>query len=451
MARLFLLLSLSILACPIAARAGDGVLDLTNLANYANQTRPGYISRDNTPGDNPVTDAGATLGRVLFHDKRLSRNDTVSCSTCHQQAFGFSDPSTASTGVSGTTGRHSMRLINARFGTETRFFWDERATSVEDQATQPIKDHKEMGFSATLGDPAFSDLVDKLAAIPEYRVLFAMTFGDAVIDESRIQKVIAQFVRSIQSFDSKYDAGRAVANDNQPFPNFNPAENNGKALFLNPPNLGGAGCAGCHSPPEFDIDPNSLNNGVIAALEGGTDLTNTRSPSLRDLVGPGGQSNGPFMHNGAFTTLAGVINHYNAIPADNPNLDPRLRRPGGQVQNLNLSAQQRADLEAFLRTLTGNSVYQDEKWSDPFDNEGNLSLIILPASATTIDANDDGTATLHCSASPNLDYRLEWSDNLSSWQDGGTYTADSEGSFTILVSHGPGTFYRLAFETPAVP
>ena len=124
--------------------AQEGVVDLTNLANYANQPIPAYITRDNTPGNNPITDIGATLGRVLFYDKRLSKNDTVSCSSCHQQEHAFTDQDIASTGVAGTTGRHSMRLINPRFSSERKFFWDERATSVEDQSTKPIQDHVEM-------------------------------------------------------------------------------------------------------------------------------------------------------------------------------------------------------------------------------------------------------------------------------------------------------------------
>ena len=209
---------------------------------------------------------------MLFHDKRLSRNDTVSCASCHDQARAFSDPAVASTGVNGTTGRHAMRLINARFANERRFFWDERATTLENQTTQPVRDHVEMGFSGTLGDPNFAALTAKLAAIPDYRVLFAMTFGDADVTEIRIQRSLAQFVRSIQSFDSKFDVGRAqVPNEGAPFPNFTAQENNGKALFNNPPAppgqpQTGAGCAGCHAPPEFDIDPNSRNNAPTWAL-----------------------------------------------------------------------------------------------------------------------------------------------------------------------------------------
>lgn len=451
MKRLFLSLTLLLPALsPLPLHAQDGVVDLTVLENYANQTRPAYITRDNIPGNNPITNAGATLGRILFYDKRLSRNDTVSCSSCHVQARGFGDTPTASTGVNGTTGRHSMRLVNARFGQETHFFWNERATSVENQATQPIKDHTEMGFSGTLGDPAFADLVTKLSTIPEYRVLFAMTFGDASINETRIQQAIAQFVRSIQSFDSKYDAGRATgAADNQAFPNFTANENAGKQLFLAPPLQGGAGCAVCHRPPEFDIDPNSLNNGVTAAIGGGTDLTNTRSPSLRDLVGPGGQSNGPFMHNGSLVNLAQVINHYNAIPADNTNLDPRLRRPGGQLQNLGLTDQQKSDLAAFLLTLTGSNVYTDPKWANPFNTSGGLELIVLPDSATSIQPNANGTITLTCHAAANLTYQLQSSPNLVDWTDVETITSDANGTMTRTFSTSGKMFYRFTFTPPS--
>ncbi|MDZ4289601.1 MAG: cytochrome c peroxidase [Prosthecobacter sp.] len=426
-------------------RAQSGVLDLTTLHDYANQTVPAYITRNNTPGNNAITNAGATLGRVLFYDKRLSRDDTISCASCHQQAHGFGDTATASTGVAGTTGRHGMRLINARFAQEVRFFWDERATSLENQTTQPIQNHVEMGFSGTLGDPAFADLVTKLSAIPEYRVLFAQTFGSAAITETLVQRAIAQFVRSIQSFDSRYDAGRTLAGaDGPPFANFTPSENGGKQLFLAPP-PGGAGCAGCHRPPEFDIDPNSRNNGVITSIGGGTDLTNTRSPSLRDLAGPDGLPNGGMMHDGSFTTLAQVMNHYNLIPGDNTNLDPRLRRPGGAVQNLNLTVQQRNDLAAFMLTLTGSAVYSDEKWSNPFNAQGELALIILPPAATTVQNNGNGTATITCAAAPGLTYQVESSNDLKIWTDAGSITADVNGMLVHSVAIAPSTFYRFTY------
>lgn len=435
------------LAFASESMAQNGVLDLTTLHNYANQTKPAYITRNNTPGNNPITDAGATLGRVLFHDKRLSRDNTVSCASCHQQSKGFGDTAIASPGVAGTTGRHSMRLINARFSNEGKFFWDERAASLENQTSRPIQDHVEMGFSGTSGDPAFADLVTKLNAIAEYRVLFAMTYGNATINETRVQRALAQFVRSIQSFDSKYDAGRAVVADNQPFPNFTGPENAGKTLYLTPVPQGGAGCAGCHAPPEFDIDPNSLNNGVIGSFAGGTDLTNTRSPSLRDVVGPGGQSNGAFMHNASLATLTDVINHYSAIPGDNANLDPRLRRPGGGVQTLNLNATQKSNLVAFLRTLTGTSVYTDVKWSNPFNAQNELTLIVLPESAATMTKNTNGTMTLRCEAAPNLPYTLQTSTDLVNWTNVTTQTSNASGvcEHTVTIAP-PARYYRFTYE-----
>ena len=397
-----------------------GVLDLVNLHNYANQAVPAYITRDNTPPSNGITDMGATLGRVLFYDKRLSRNDTISCSSCHQQARGFSDLGDASTGVSGTTGRHSMRLINSRFAQERRFFWDERADTLEAQTTQPIQDHVEMGFSGTNGDPDLSDLVTKLGAIEEYQVLFRAVYGDAAITEDRLQRALAQFVRSIQSFDSKYDAGRAqVAGDNVDFPNYTAAENLGKALFLTPPGPGGgAGCAGCHRPPEFDITPNSGHNGVTGTLDGGQDLTVTRSPSLRDLVGPQGQSNGGFMHTAEFATIEQVIEHYNLIPAAEEGIDARLLRPDGSPQQLGLTNGQKANLAAFLRTLSGTAVYEDARWSDPFDEDGALSMVMLPTDGIELQLDgvgDDRTATVSMGAVPRVAYVFQWSSDLQTW------------------------------------
>ena len=140
----------------------------------------------------------------------------------------------------------------------------------------------------------FVIIIAKLQNIGYYKELFKYAFGSEVITESKIQSALAQFIRSIQSFDSKYDAGRAlVVNENQPFSNFTAQENQGKNLFLAPPlfdatgsrTAGGLGCAGCHAAPEFDIDPNTRNNGIIRVLNApGIDITNTRAPSLRNLV-----------------------------------------------------------------------------------------------------------------------------------------------------------------------
>ena len=359
----------------------SGTINLDDLFNYETQNIPSYITKDNTPETNQINNEITTLGRVLFYDKNLSENNTIACASCHQQAFAFSDPLTSSVGLNGgNTGRHSMRLVNSRFSNEEKFFWDERATSLENQVTQPIQDHIEMGFSGTNGDPDFNELIAKLSAIDYYQTLFDFAYGNSSIDEDKIQRALSQFIRSIQSFDSKFDEGFVQSpNLNAPFPNYTPQENLGKQLFLNPPPNGGAGCAGCHAPPEFDIDPNTLNNGVIGVIGSTTevDLTNTRSPSLRDLVNPDGSLNGPLMHDGSMTSLLQVINHYNSIPNNpaNINLDNRLQRPGNQTQQLNLTINEKSALEAFLKTLSGTDIYTNEKWSDPFDEEGNISIV----------------------------------------------------------------------------
>nr|WP_314838755.1 cytochrome c peroxidase [uncultured Flavobacterium sp.] len=353
-----------------------GKINVNKLDNYSNQTIPSYITKDNTAG-NAITDKGATLGRVLFYDKNLSSKNTISCSSCHIQANAFGDVAAASTGVNGTTSRHSMRLINTRFSNENKFFWDERASTLENQVTQPIQDHIEMGFSGTLGDGNFTALITKLQNIGYYKELFKFVYGSEDITENKIQLALSQFVRSIQSFDAKYDAGRTlVANDNQQFPNFTAQENQGKNLFLTPPvfdatgnrTAGGVGCAGCHQAPEFSIDPNSRNNGIIGILNGnGIDITNTKSPSLRDLVKADGSTNGAFMHTANLNTLQNVIGHYGTInlAPGNTNLDARLR-PNGFGQKLNLNASEVDALIAFLKTLTGTNVYVDTKWSTPF-------------------------------------------------------------------------------------
>lgn len=354
-----------------------GRIDLNTLANYANQSRPSYITRDNT-GNNPISNAKATVGRILFYDKQLSIDNSVSCASCHKQSFAFGDTAISSKGVGdGLSTRHSMRLINARFGNETKFFWDERATSLENQTTQPIQNHVEMGFSGQNGRPTISTLLTKLQGLDYYTELFKFAYGDAAISESRLQECLAQFVRSIQSFDSRYDAGRAmVSADNQPFPNFTAQENQGKDLFLIPPVFdatsnrigGGLGCQGCHAAPEFDIDPNTGNNGVIGILNApGIDINITRAPSLRNLLNANGTPNTPMMHTGNFASLQNVLGHYgkiNLVPA-NTKLDARLR-PNGVGQQLNLNSTEVQAVVAFIKTLTGSALYTDVKWSNPF-------------------------------------------------------------------------------------
>jgi len=353
-------------------------IDLANLEDYAGQRIPNYITKVNG-ANNPISNIKATLGRVLFYDKQLSIDNSISCGSCHKQEFAFSDTALRSDGVSGgLTTRHSMRLINTRFALESKFFWDERAASLEQQTTMPIQDHAEMGFSGLNGRGTLSALLTKLSSLTYYNQLFKSTYGDTIISEQRMQECLAQFVRSIQSFDSKYDVGRARANNpNENFFNFTPTENAGKDIFTRPPTFdqngnriaGGIGCNGCHNAPEFDIDPISRNNGIIGIINNvnGIDLQNTRAPSLRDLTNANGIVNSPMMHTGQFNTLKQVLEHYQTIennPA-NTNLDNKLR-PNGIGQKLNMTDTEMNSVVAFLSTLSGTNVYTDKKWSNPF-------------------------------------------------------------------------------------
>lgn len=334
------------------------------LPNYATPTWPvHYDAQVTAPVSVPaVTDAGATLGRVLFHDTRLSRTNTVSCATCHQQGIGFTDAAQLSQGIDPVrrTGAHSMRLLNARFF-PGQAFWDRRAPSLEAQVTQPIQDPVEMGFDAAHG--GLDSLFRVMRTLPYYPELFAMAFGDAAITPDRIQRALAQFVRSMVSTDSRFDRGFAQVYDpargdrgaGRPFPNFTAEENLGKDLYLQRP-PGGAGCAGCHTLPTLALSVGSRSNGLDAG-----DTRVFKSPSLKSVA-----VTGPYMHDGRFATLEAVVEHYASGVQEGPALDNRLRAPDGSPIRLALTAADKAALVAFLRTLTDESMTTDPRFGSPF-------------------------------------------------------------------------------------
>jgi cytochrome c peroxidase len=390
MKRYALLLGILILAA--CGRAGEGAYELDAAYTYLgadfpleppldySSSAPDYITRDNRL-DGDVDHRKATLGRVLFYDKQLSLNNSIACGSCHIQAHAFGDSSQQSMGLDGgLTSRQSMRLVNTRFAALPAMFWDRRAINLRNQVTQPIEDHIEMGFSGTGDQPGLDSLLTKLQGLQYYSELFDWAFEQegTTINKQRIAQALEHFVSSIESFDSRFDEGFAAAGDIQgSYSNFTPAENRGKFLFRAPPQLdnqnvrtsGGAGCSGCHRPPEFDIDPLSGNNGVDkeAGNPAGFDTTNTRSPSLRDIFGPDGSVNTPMMHTGNFLEFTTIVEHYNEVipDVDNRTVDGRLVRGLTSVK-LELTSTERADLEAFIRTLTGSNMYSDERWSTPF-------------------------------------------------------------------------------------
>jgi cytochrome c peroxidase len=344
-------------------------LNLNALDNYANLSYPVHYDaavrgQDNTPANNPVTDRGATLGRVLFHDKRLSINNTVACASCHQPGNGFTDTNRFSVGFNGssTTTAHSMRLGNIRFYNGVRMFWDKRAASVEAQATQPIQNEVEMGFDAAHG--GLGALTAKMATHPYYPELFRWVYGDATITEDRIQRALAQFERSMVSTNSRFDEGMAQVYNptapqrglGTPFPNYTALEERGKQLFSTPPGQGGAGCNACHTAPTFALAANSRSNGLDA---GETRIF--KSPSLKNVA-----LTGPYMHDGRFATLEQVVDHYIRGVQGGSALDNRLRGQNGQPIRLQLTPADRDALVAFLRTLNDPVLVSDTKFSNPF-------------------------------------------------------------------------------------
>ncbi len=356
-------------ATPFPGITAALTLDPTQLLNYATPTLPAhYAGLIGSLTDNgrtaPVTNAGATLGRVLFYDRQLSINGTKSCASCHAQASGFSDPARFSVGFDGVgvTTAHSMRLANTRFYEPGTMFWDRRAATVEAQATEPIINAVEMGFDAAHG--GLDSLLRRMRSLAYYPELFQLAYGDSTITTDRLQRAVAQYVRSIISTGSRWDTGYAAVFNpglpdrgvNQAIASFTAQENRGRELYFTPPPQGGAGCSACHVAPTFALVANSLSNGLDA---GETRIF--KSPSLKNSGVPG-----PFMHDGRFATLEEVVQHYDNGIQNGPALDQRLRGPNGQPLRLNLGPGDRAALVAFLRTLTDTQLAVDPRFTDPF-------------------------------------------------------------------------------------
>jgi cytochrome c peroxidase len=350
-----------------AAAAAYLNLNVTALLNYAQPVLPAYytpavLGNDNTPPGNPVTNAGATLGRVLFNDPRLSTTGTVSCASCHQQADGFTSLVQFNTGVLGTQASafHTMRLGNVRYYQPGTMFWDKSAASIEAQAIVPIQNTPEMGYDSAHGGLAALETV--MAALPYYPQLFQLAYGSPAITTVGIQNAIAQYERSMITTGSLWDQGFTAVyvpgtptNFDVPLPNFTAAQNRGLHLFMAPPQNGGVGCASCHQPPTFALDGRALDDGLDAG-----ETTIFKAPSLKN------DSRGFYMHDGRFSTLAQVVTHYNSGIQPGPELDPRLQRPDGTPIQLNLSAADQDALVQFLQTLDDPTLFTDPRFSNPF-------------------------------------------------------------------------------------
>ena len=284
------------------------------------------------PDDNPLTPEKAALGRRLFHERRLSRDGSLSCAGCHDPGRAFTNGLSAARGVNGTVGvRNVPTLVNRAWGSS--FFWDGRARTLEEQALAPILNPSELGASA--------DAVIRLVRSAGYRRQFIAAFGREP-DMRDVAAALASYVRTIVSGDSPYD--RFVAGEDRAL---GEKARRGFVLFRTR-----GRCITCHAGPLLS-DEQFHNTGVAwrsgAMIDDGryrvtrvrADLAAFRTPTLRDVA-----RTAPYMHDGSLPTLETVVEFYDRGGTPNPGLD-------AAIAPLQLSAADKKDLVAFLRALTG--------------------------------------------------------------------------------------------------
>ncbi|WP_437329931.1 cytochrome-c peroxidase [Sorangium sp. So ce381] len=301
---------------------------------------PARTAAARAPAENALTEARAQLGKRLFFDKRLSRTGEIACASCHRQEHAFADPVPVSQGVDGRLGqRNAPALVNLAWGES--FFWDGRAATLEEQTGKPIENPDEM-------DLPLAEAVARVAGDDVYVKAFMDAYGGPPGEES-LRKALASFVRSIVSADSPYDRHRRGDDTS-----FGDAERRGEALFLTER----AGCFHCH-PAGMLTNEGFFNNGTY--LEGGDvgrqritgrtgDLGKFKVPGLRNIA-----ASAPYMHDGSLATLEEVVDHYDRGGLGHFSTDP-------QIDELGLSPDEKADLVAFLRSLTDAAFLDDPRY-----------------------------------------------------------------------------------------
>ena len=334
------------------------VIDISNepyVLDIGNFPAPNLIP------DNPLTREGVRLGRMLFYEKMLSKDNTMACASCHHQQFAFTDTATFSRGVTGQVGsRQAMTIFNLAWHANS-FFWDGRAHLLRDQSLMPIEDKLEM-------NETLPNVVAKLKGNPIYPLQFLRAFGTTDITPELMSKAMEQFMNSIVSHASKYDeylAGTATLTNE---------EERGRFLFFgvyNPasPTTTGAECVACHKGSNFENN-RYMGNGLDTDADfkdmGREIVTGNpahrawfKTPSLRNVA-----ITAPYMHDGRFKTLEEVVDHYNLLKGSST-LDVRLQtqlNDGG----LKLSNADKNALVAFLKTLTDKELMTNPEYSNPF-------------------------------------------------------------------------------------
>lgn len=292
--------------------------------------------------NNKITENGFKLGRALFFDPVLSRDSSISCSSCHLQFTGFTHVDhNLSHGINGLKGiRNSSTLFNLAWSPV--FMWDGGASNLETQAINPITSPVEM-------DNTLQNVILKLNRNMRYKKLFYKAFNDSLVTSQRLLKSLAQFTLLFESYNSKYDKVMRKEKNNS----FTAEENNGYTIFKK-------NCSACHTEPLF-TNYSFKNNGLPLDKElndvgrmkitlSSSDSLKFKVPSLRNIA-----VSGPYMHDGRFRNLEQVIDHYTNL-AGNQMADKALKQSPG------LSASEKKDLLAFLNTLTDKEFLYDLKF-----------------------------------------------------------------------------------------
>ena len=290
------------------------------------------------PKDNPYSKAKVELGRLLYFDRRLSADGSLSCATCHHPKYAFSDNATTSTGIRGQKGgRNAPTVFNRAYSLAQ--FWDGRAATLEEQAKGPMANPIEMGNT-------HDAIVSKLKNIEGYKAQFAKVFGSEEITIDNVAKAIATFERTVLSGNSPYD--RYKAGDKKAL---TAQQIRGLQVFQDK-----AKCDQCHEGINFTT--NAYHNlgvgtdkpdpdvGRYAVTKNPQDWGAFKTPTLREIA-----NTAPYMHDGSLKTLQEVVEYYDKGGIPNKNLDEKIKP-------LKLTTEDKAALVAFLKALSGEGWQQ---------------------------------------------------------------------------------------------
>ena len=330
------------------------------------------------------------LGRVLFYDTQMSINNSISCASCHKQSLAFADNVAFSRGFENRlTSRNSMPIQNligngisipdssagnitigdgGFFGSQV-LFWDGRESDLDSMVMHPVVNHVEMGIMS------LEQLVDKIRTVPYYNELFLKAYGNDEITAGKIAHALSVFLQSIRADHTKLDES-VPSMDSNGFQIDTGVRLSGFELLGQQRFIEKYNCNSCHQVqnPHGYLQAGTFSNigldvvyadkglGQVTGLE--TDNGKFKIPSLRNVA-----LTAPYMHDGRFETLSDVIDHYSHGLANNPNLDHKLRGADGNPLQLNISADEKRAIIAFLNTLTDREMISDPKFSDPFKSK----------------------------------------------------------------------------------